>query len=177
MLISVHVEQQCGGRTLTSVLEDALEAFVAAVYHDQHARAESMLGELRALPPTKRRTPYSRAVEVLMQNCTATGIAFAQTERFVVAMIETLVDFSELLAHESNYKDILMKHFQKKFKGAPSYREVSVEGPPHCRTFTIAVHHLDGAQLGVGAGKTKRDAQHAAAREALAQLGLEAQYA
>lgn len=177
VIISAHVEQKCNGRALTSVLENALEAFVAAVYHDQHALFERRIDEMALATRPKRRTRYVKTCDAVLARVSASGIAFAQTETFVVAMIEKLVDFSALLANESNYKDILLKHFQKKFKGSPSYKEVATEGPPHKRTFTMSVHHINGVQLGVGTGGTKRDAQHAAAREALNELGIEARYA
>jgi ribonuclease-3 len=50
------------------------------------------------------------------------------------------------------------------------YVLVDVEGPPHERTFTAAAT-VGGEQLGVGRGRSKKDAQQAAAREALAALG------
>jgi ribonuclease-3 len=71
----------------------------------------------------------------------------------------------------------LLKYFQKKYKGAPEYREISVDGPAHKRTFRISVHHLiDGEFLGEGEGKTKKTAQQIAAKNALEKMGVEAKY-
>jgi len=50
-----------------------------------------------------------------------------------------------------------------------SYALLDVEGPPHERTFTAAAV-IDGQQVGVGVGRSKKDAEQLAAREALAGL-------
>ena len=54
-----------------------------------------------------------------------------------------------------------------------SYSVVEVEGPAHDRTFTCSVS-IDGKQAGVGTGRSKKEAEQAAAQEALAQLAAEA---
>jgi len=51
-----------------------------------------------------------------------------------------------------------------------SYNVLEVDGPPHDRTFTCAAV-VDGEQTGVGTGTSKKDAEQAAAKEALAKLG------
>ena len=51
----------------------------------------------------------------------------------------------------------------------PEYRTSKVEGPEHARLFTVEVC-LDGKILGVGQGKTKRQAEREAARHALVEL-------
>jgi ribonuclease-3 len=48
---------------------------------------------------------------------------------------------------------------------------INVDGPPHERTFTCAAV-LEGEQIGVGMGRTKKDAEQQAARQALAHLGF-----
>jgi len=52
----------------------------------------------------------------------------------------------------------------------PEYRTLRVEGPEHARLFTIEVC-LNGEMVGVGQGKTKRQAEREAARRALDKLG------
>jgi len=47
-----------------------------------------------------------------------------------------------------------------------SYSVVEVEGPPHDRRFTCAAT-IDGREVGVGMGPSKKAAEQAAAREAL----------
>jgi ribonuclease-3 len=54
-----------------------------------------------------------------------------------------------------------------------SYSVVEVEGPAHDRTFTCSVS-IDGVQVGLGTGRSKKEAEQAAAQQALAQLAAEA---
>ena len=46
---------------------------------------------------------------------------------------------------------------------------LEVEGPPHDRHFTCAAV-IDGEQVGVGSGRTKKEAEQEAARQALAAM-------
>jgi len=50
-----------------------------------------------------------------------------------------------------------------------AYVVISAEGPPHERHFTCAAV-VDGEQLGVGEGRSKKAAEQEAAREALSKL-------
>jgi len=52
---------------------------------------------------------------------------------------------------------------------SPVYETLSADGPPHERTFSVAVQ-VDGARLGEGSGRTKREAEAAAAAVALEGL-------
>jgi ribonuclease III len=56
------------------------------------------------------------------------------------------------------------------------YEIVEIEGPPHERRFTCAAL-IDGEQLGVGSGASKKAAEQEAAQQALEALGLEPQAA
>jgi ribonuclease-3 len=49
---------------------------------------------------------------------------------------------------------------------------IAVEGPAHERHFSCAAQ-IDGVELGTGTGRTKKDAEQAAAKEALAALDAE----
>ena len=51
------------------------------------------------------------------------------------------------------------------------YVTLSTAGPPHNRTFTCAAV-VEGAQLGAGTGRTKKEAEQEAARQALDHIGL-----
>jgi ribonuclease III len=54
-----------------------------------------------------------------------------------------------------------------------NYAVLEVDGPPHNRRFTCAAV-IEGEQLGVGVGESKKSAEQEAAKEALARLGVEA---
>ena len=49
---------------------------------------------------------------------------------------------------------------------------LDVDGPPHDRKFTCAAS-IDGEQVGVGTGESKKAAEQEAAKQALASLGIE----
>jgi ribonuclease-3 len=68
-----------------------------------------------------------------------------------------------------DYKPILQEITQKFFKEAPSYSVVKEEGPPHRRRFTVEVK-VAGETMGEGAAFRKKDAEQAAAKEAIAAL-------
>jgi ribonuclease-3 len=50
-----------------------------------------------------------------------------------------------------------------------TYTVLRADGPPHERTFTVAAL-IEGEQLGTGSGRSKKDAEQGAAKEALAAI-------
>ncbi len=90
-------------------------------------------------------------------------------ERFVHGFLER--DMTAILMDESsaNPKGRLQEVLQERAQDAPEYETVAAEGPDHARQFTVAVK-VQGEQLGIGRGRSKREAQQAAAREALIAL-------
>ena len=75
----------------------------------------------------------------------------------------------EFALHNSfDSKTELMELLGKEGRKA-AYQVLEAAGPPHDRTFVCAVL-IDGEQLGAGTGKTKKDAEQEAAREALLKL-------
>jgi ribonuclease-3 len=77
-----------------------------------------------------------------------------QIEHALTSRVDQKTDLQELLARTSRQV---------------TYTEISVEGPPHERRFTCAAI-IDGEELGRGEGRTKKEAEQEAAREALAKL-------
>ena len=55
--------------------------------------------------------------------------------------------------------------------GSPRYLTVRESGPDHDRTFTIEVY-INNVSRGTGQGKNKKDAEQAAAEQALCSLGI-----
>lgn len=66
-------------------------------------------------------------------------------------------------------KGALQEHLQKDGGDAPTYAIISQDGPPHDRTFEAAVSRY-GVELARGSGKTKKQAEQAAALAALEML-------
>jgi ribonuclease-3 len=66
----------------------------------------------------------------------------------------------------SDYKTQLQELCQKNGEGTPYYRIIKEEGPDHDKTFTAGVF-IGGKQIAEGVGKTKKEAESAAAADAL----------
>jgi len=126
-LIMDRGEELTGGRDKPSVLCDAMEAILAAVYLD------GGMEEARRI--VKTFWPKPEEVHRPMQDS----------------------------------KGALQEHLQKDGGNAPNYEIVSQDGPPHDRTFTAVVYR-NGVQLGQGSGRTKKQAEQAAALDALNRL-------
>ncbi len=62
-------------------------------------------------------------------------------------------------------KTELQELFQSR-RRVPQYQVLAVNGPPHARAYEVEVR-LDAGPLGAGAGRTKKEAEQAAARAAL----------
>jgi len=89
-------------------------------------------------------------------------LGFDAVNSFVLNIINTL-DFEEILV-EDNYKDLLLRYAQHdKIKPTtPEYILVSTDGPPHNRSFTVAVT-INGMKHCEGSGKSKKQAEQVAA--------------
>jgi ribonuclease-3 len=69
----------------------------------------------------------------------------------------------------ADYKSRLQEWAQKKYKVPPDYRVRRSFGPDHAKTFEVEVS-LGSESLGEGAGKSKKEAEQAAARNALRKI-------
>ena len=81
--------------------------------------------------------------------------------------IDTLMDSTRFY----DFKTELQEKTQLLFGVLPEYRVVKQEGEEHEKVFTIEVF-IEGKKFGKGSGKSKKEAQTLAAREALSQLSL-----
>ena len=70
--------------------------------------------------------------------------------------------------HDS--KTQLQEVSQSVFGKTPEYRVLSEEGPPHKRIFTVEVR-ISSDLAGTGKGRSKRQSEQSAARDALRKLG------
>lgn len=95
-----------------------------------------------------------------------------QAKRFLRPFLERDTEAIAVRDETANPKGMLQELLQERFRLAPVYRTVAVEGPAHARHFTIEVT-LAGRLLGTGTGGSKRTAQQTAARAALAKLAEE----
>jgi ribonuclease-3 len=68
-----------------------------------------------------------------------------------------------------NWKAVLQDFSQKHHQQAPIYKVLEAVGPDHSKKFTIAVHICD-TEVGRGEGASKKEAQQAAASDALSRI-------
>lgn len=85
---------------------------------------------------------------------------------FVLREMAPVLATVERMEHERDYKTLLQEALQRRYQAAPTYEVLSESGPPHDRTFTVAVT-FGGELLGRGEGKSKKAAEQCAAAEAL----------
>lgn len=119
-------EETTGGRTRQSLLANALEALIGAVYLDGG---------------------YDAAAAFVRQWCAKRHGSLPETD----------------------YKSRLQELLQKKYKVPPIYELASSSGPDHDKTFAVEVR-VGERRLGRGSGKSKKEAEQAAARDALSRL-------
>jgi len=97
--------------------------------------------------------------------------AFWHVQQWMIEILESYVDFAELIATNTNFKDQLLRYYQATFHQPPRYKEVLTEGPVHNRIFTMGVLLPDGSVLTTATARNKKDAEQEASRLALFQLG------
>lgn len=85
--------------------------------------------------------------------------------RFIREYVLADIDFNVTDTAADN-KSRLQELLQKNGSADIRYEEVSESGPDHDKSFVCRVLH-DGTEIGRGSGKTKKEAQQAAAGEAL----------
>ena len=118
-------EERCGGRTRPSVVSDAFEALIAALYLDG-------------------------------------GMDVAR--KFILPFI------TEGKHAEADYKTKLQEVVQQNPEERLSYVVEQETGPDHDKHFTVEVH-LNSNVIGKGGGRSKKEAEQQAAREALELMG------
>jgi ribonuclease-3 len=125
-------EELSGGREKDSLLADACEAVIAAIYLDR---------------------------------------GFDNAKEFI---LKHLTNKIELIVKDHNYNDFkskLQEYVQKNLVAAIKYNVKEESGPAHDRLFQIEIF-LDNRCYGTGMGKSKKEAEQNAAKEALAKLGV-----
>jgi ribonuclease-3 len=87
-------------------------------------------------------------------------------EAAIVAAFSDRIEYARTthVDHKTELQEALAKSGR-----SVSYSVLDVEGPPHERHFECAAL-VDGEELGRGAGRAKKDAEQAAAKQALAAL-------
>jgi ribonuclease-3 len=90
-------------------------------------------------------------------------------ERFVQSQFSGAFDGISAIPRLENPKGELQELLQARSSEAPHYHVVSASGPDHDRNFECTVHH-GGIELARGSGKSKKEAESAAALAAMTRL-------
>jgi len=129
-LLVAKGEDASGGRDRPSILADAMEAIIGAVYVDQGQEA---------------------------------------AREFTVRILgDTMRSVHEKEYHK-DYKTLLQEVLQERHKTPPLYNLADASGPDHEKTFVVEARFNDKI-LGVGTGKSKKEAEQSAAKQALENL-------
>lgn len=104
---------------------------------------------------------FEAVVAVIYLNC---GLEDARI--FILRALESILIDIERKEHLRDYKTMLQEHTQGLVKKAPLYVVVDEKGADHDKTFTVEAR-LNGVVLGVGEGKSKKQAEQAAALQAI----------
>jgi len=123
-------EERTNGRKKPSILTDALEALIGAIYLDG---------------------------------------GFTDALRVIEGIFSPLLNRIGLGGSINDFKTELQEYTQEGFQSTPEYRLEKETGPDHNKTFYVAVY-LKGNVLGRGEGKSKKEAEQRAAKEALVCL-------
>ncbi|MHB1242236.1 MAG: ribonuclease III [Gaiellaceae bacterium] len=91
---------------------------------------------------------------------------YQPVEAAIVAAFSDRIEYARTthVDHKTELQEALAKSGR-----TVAYVVTDVEGPAHERYFSCAAH-IDGQELGTGSGRTKKEAEQAAAKEALAAL-------
>ncbi len=130
ILISKQIEEN-DGRHISNILEDAFEAFLAAIYLDFN---------------------------------------FETAKEWIVGVVETHLDFSELVRENHNYKDQILKYFQQNHGYIPKFFEMDIETVNHQKTFKVCLKDSRENLISIGYGSNKKEAENDAAKTALKNL-------
>jgi dsRNA-specific ribonuclease len=106
------------------------------------------------------------------------GPGFQVAEKFVINLIEhpdTLIDMTSLITDDGNYK-IKFKNWLRRMRQTdPIYTIISVgnenQQPQQLWTVRITSRRTREQVLGQGEGRTQKDAEYAAALDALQKVG------
>jgi ribonuclease-3 len=77
-------------------------------------------------------------------------------------------EIERALAHPADFKSMLQERLARRGT-IVSYEIVAEEGPPHQRTFEVTAI-VEGEEVARGSGRSKKDAEQAAAEAALEAL-------
>lgn len=103
---------------------------------------------------------------------------FRICNQFIVNIIERNVDLTELIMNDDNYKDQLMRYYQKQFNGKfPIYEQKTIittigDNGIANKKFHMFVRDVENNIIGEGIARSKKEAEQKAAKAALMHFGI-----
>jgi dsRNA-specific ribonuclease len=93
-------------------------------------------------------------------------------QSFIINLIDSEIDFAELINNEDNYKELLMQYYHKNgYKTTPSYQLVNtIEEKPR-KLFEMVAYDPNKKEIGRGISTSKVSAAQLAAKMALDKFG------
>jgi len=163
VIIANQIEAN-GGRTSLNILEDTFEAFIAAIFMDFD---EKKLKKKEAAPAVDGSPASSSKQAQAGGPPDLSGMGYQVAEKWIIGVLETWVDFPELVRSNQNYKDQLIKYYQHSRQVTPRFVDTDVND----KVFTVCVKDDNDAVVGVGKADTKKKAEQLASYNALVYLG------
>ncbi len=112
----------------------------------------------------------ARLLASALEACIAAVLLDAGVERALAVASRLLEPHIDAMAPgEGDFKSRVQEHLQAAGRGTPRYELVGHDGPEHARTFFVAIS-AEGAELARGEGRSKLEAEQAAARAAFRLL-------
>ena len=103
---------------------------------------------------------------------------FAICNTFIINIIEQKIDITDLIINDDNFKDQLMRFYQKKYNGKfPIYEQKTLitktnENGIVNKKFHMFVRDNDNIIIGEGIARSKKEAEQKAAKAALMHFGI-----
>jgi len=96
---------------------------------------------------------------------------FASAKDFIMRIFRPLIEQADADEHQENFKSLLQQYAQQHLDSTVTYEILDEKGPDHNKCFESAVV-IDRKRYPSAWGMTKKEAQQAAAYNALVELGV-----
>jgi dsRNA-specific ribonuclease len=99
--------------------------------------------------------------------------SFENCKLFLINLIDTTIDFADMINTEDNYKEMLMQYYHKLgFKTTPSYNLLETIDEKPKKKFTMGAYDPDKKLIGTGTALSKVAAAQIAAKNALIKFNV-----
>jgi ribonuclease III len=92
--------------------------------------------------------------------------------KWIIYIIENYIDFSDLIASKTNYKDMLIYYMQHHLQDIPKFYEIEVISKDSIKIFKYCIKDKNNAVISTSTGNSKKDAENNSALEALKHYNI-----